>query len=161
MAFVADKENIRFEGRHDLQTKVMTTLFALFAEVEYDLISERTRAGLAKVWSSGKKLGRPRGSIGVSRLDGREDEIRHFLNLRVSKSSIAKITGVTCPTLYTFIATRGMKAGPWSAFLHEICRYPIGETTCQRTTLGKKICDPCAKLGFFVGSGGQPGHCFS
>ena len=49
----------------------------------------------------------PKGSLGVSRLDGREDEIRHFLNLGVSKSSIAKITGVTRPTLYNFIATRG------------------------------------------------------
>ena len=48
---------------------------------------------------------------GVSRLDGREDEIRHFLKLGVSKSSIAKITGVTRPTLYNFIATRGLKAG--------------------------------------------------
>ena len=100
MAFVAVKENIRFEGRQDLQTKVMTTLFALFAEVERDLISERTREGLAKARTSGKKLGRPKGSLGVSRLDGREDEIRHFLNLGVSKSSIAKITGVTRPTLY-------------------------------------------------------------
>ena len=114
MAFVAVKENIRFEGRQDLQTKVMTTLFALFAlfaEVERDLISERTREGLAKVRASGKKLGRPKGSLGVSRLDGREDEIRHFLNLGVSKSSIAKITGVTRPTLYNFIATRGLQAG--------------------------------------------------
>ena len=33
-AFVAMKENIRVEGQHDIQTKVMTTLFALFAEVE-------------------------------------------------------------------------------------------------------------------------------
>ena len=95
VTFVAVKENIRFEGRQDLQTKVMTTLFALFAEVERDLISERTREGLAKARASGKKLGRPKGSLGVSRLDGREDEIRHFLNLGVSKSSIAKITGVT------------------------------------------------------------------
>ena len=80
----------------------MTTLFALFAEAERDLISERTREGLAKARASGKKLGRPKGSLGVSRLDGREDEIRHFLNLGVSKSSIAKITGVTRPTLYNF-----------------------------------------------------------
>ena len=48
VAFVAIKENIRFEGRRDLQTKVMTTLFALFAEIERELISERTREGLAK-----------------------------------------------------------------------------------------------------------------
>ena len=57
----------------------MTTLFALFAEVERDLISERTREGLAKAKSSGRKLGRPKGSLGVSRLDGKEDDIRHFL----------------------------------------------------------------------------------
>ena len=41
VAFVAMKENIRVEGKRDIQTKVMTTLFALFAEVERDVISER------------------------------------------------------------------------------------------------------------------------
>ena len=61
VAFVAIKENIRVEGKHDIQTKVMTTLFALFAEVERDLISERTREGLARARSSGTKLGRPKG----------------------------------------------------------------------------------------------------
>ena len=33
VAFVALKENIRVEGKCDIQTKVMITLFALFAEV--------------------------------------------------------------------------------------------------------------------------------
>ena len=42
----------RSEDRQDLQTKVMTILFALFAEVERDLISERTREGLARAWAS-------------------------------------------------------------------------------------------------------------
>ena len=46
VAFVALKENIRVEGKSNIQTKVMTTLFALFAEVERDLISERTREAL-------------------------------------------------------------------------------------------------------------------
>ena len=91
----------------------MTTLFALFAEVERDLISERTREGLAaKARSSGKKLGRPKGSVGVSRLDGREDEIRHFLRLGVSKNAIAKITGVSRPTLCHFIDSRSLRPGP-------------------------------------------------
>ena len=40
----------------------MATLFALFAEVARDLISERTREGLAKAMSSGRKLGRPKGT---------------------------------------------------------------------------------------------------
>ena len=106
------KENIRVEGERDIQTKVMTTLFALFAEVERDLISERTREGLAKAGASGRKLGRPKGSLGVSRLDGKEDEIRHFLELGVSKTAIAKITGVSRSALYSFMTTRGLRATP-------------------------------------------------
>ena len=70
VAFVALKENIRVEGKRDIQTKVTTTLFALFAEVERDLISERTREGLAKARASGRKLGRPKGSLPWT---GRED----------------------------------------------------------------------------------------
>lgn len=44
--FVAIKEAIHFEGKQDLQTKMMIALFGLFAEVERDLISERTKEGL-------------------------------------------------------------------------------------------------------------------
>ena len=54
VAFIAIKENIRVEGKQDIQTKVMTTLFALFAEVERDLISEHTRGGLGKARASEK-----------------------------------------------------------------------------------------------------------
>ena len=109
IVFIAIKENIRFEGRQDLQTKVMTTLFALFAEIERELISERTREGLAKARASGKKLGRPKGSLGTSRLDGREDEIRKLLDLGVSKSAVAKIIRVSRPTLYNFLNSRGIQ----------------------------------------------------
>ena len=49
---------------------------------------------------------------GVSCLDGRIDKIRHFLKLGVQRSSIAKITDVTRPTLYNFVAIRGLEAGP-------------------------------------------------
>ena len=48
--FIAIKENIRLNGKQDIQSKVMITMFGLFAEIERDLISERTREGLvAKV----------------------------------------------------------------------------------------------------------------
>ena len=112
VAFVAMKENIRIEGKRDIQTKVMTTLFALFAEVERDLISERTREGLAKARASGRKLGRPKGSLGISRLNGKEDDIRRFLELGVSKTAIAKLTGVSRTPLYSFMRTRGLKPIP-------------------------------------------------
>ena len=100
-------------------------MFALFAEVERDLISERTREGLAKARASGRRLGRPKGALGVSRLDGREEEIRHFLELGVSKSSIARITGVTRTTLYNFIATRGLKARPLACIPAQIWLVPL------------------------------------
>ena len=112
IAFLAIKEQMRIAGKPDLQTRVMTTLFALFAEVERALLSERTRAGLAQARSAGKQLGRPKGSLGVSRLDGKEEEIRHFLQLGVSKSAIAKITGVSRPPLYHFIASRSLRPKP-------------------------------------------------
>ncbi len=109
--FIAVKEGIRLNGSQDMQTKVMVTMFSLFAEIERDLISMRTKEGLAAAKASGKKLGRPRGVLGKSKLDGREDEIKRLLALEVSKASIAKITGVDRSTLYNFIRSRKLAPG--------------------------------------------------
>ena len=64
----------------------MIALFGLFAEVERDLISERTKEGLAAAKAKGKRLGRPKGALGTSRLDGKEQDIRALLDKDVSKS---------------------------------------------------------------------------
>lgn len=103
---VAIKEGIDLLGKTDLQTKVMITLFSLFAEIERDLISERTKEGIAAARAKGKIVGRPKGVLGKSRLDGREDEIRLLLQKSVSKSAIARILEVPDPTLRHFIKTR-------------------------------------------------------
>src|SRR3954467_15861358 len=105
------KEAIRFEGKQDMQTKVMVALFGLFAEVERDLISERTKEGLAGARAKGRLLGRPKGSLGTSKLDGKEGEIRMLLEKQVSKRSIAKIVGVSPTTLRHFIRTRKLASG--------------------------------------------------
>ncbi|MFO0887963.1 MAG: recombinase family protein [Isosphaeraceae bacterium] len=105
--FIAIKEKITFEGgKQDLQTKVMITLFGLFAEVERDLISERTREGLASARKRGRLLGRPKGSLGRSKLDGKEHEIRLLLDKGVSKASIAKIVDASPTALRHFIKSR-------------------------------------------------------
>lgn len=103
---LAIKESLRLEGKPTLQTKVTVTLFSLFADIERELISLRTKEGLAAARASGKRLGRPKGRLGQSKLDGREGEILRLLDLHVSKSSIAKITGVDRSTLYHFIRSR-------------------------------------------------------
>ena len=77
--FIAIKEAIEFDGKQDLRTKVMIALFGLFAEVERNLISERTKEGLAAAKAKGKRLGRPKGALGTSRLDGKEQDIRALL----------------------------------------------------------------------------------
>jgi DNA invertase Pin-like site-specific DNA recombinase len=104
--FLAIKEGIRLEGKQTLQSKVMVTLFSLFADIERELISLRTKEGLAAAQAAGKRLGRPKGRLGRSKLNGKEDEIRKLLDLQVSKASIAKITGVDRSTLYHFMRSR-------------------------------------------------------
>jgi DNA invertase Pin-like site-specific DNA recombinase len=47
VTLVAMKENLKLRDTPDIQTKVMVTLFGLFAEIELDLIAERTKEGLA------------------------------------------------------------------------------------------------------------------
>jgi DNA invertase Pin-like site-specific DNA recombinase len=109
VGFVAIKEGIVFEGKQTMQTKAMIALFGLFAEVERDLIAERTREGLAAARAKGKKLGRPKGVLGKSRLDGKEQEIRLFLQKRVSKASLARIMDVSPTTLHHFVQTRKLQ----------------------------------------------------
>ena len=109
--FIAIKEAIEFDGKQDLRTKVMIALFGLFAEVERDLISERTKEGLAAAKAKGKLLGRLKGALGTSRLDGKEQDIRALLGKDVSKASIAKILDVSRSALYHFIQTRKIAPG--------------------------------------------------
>ena len=109
---VAIKEAIRLEGKQTLQTKAMLTLFGLFAEIERDLIAERTTEGLIAAKAQGKRLGRPKGALGKSKLDGKEQEIQLLLRKHVSKASIARIVEVSPTTLQHFIHTRKLQSTP-------------------------------------------------
>jgi DNA invertase Pin-like site-specific DNA recombinase len=100
------KEGLRLTGAQDLQSRVIVTLFGLFAEIEHTLLSLRTKEALAAARAAGKRLGRPPGALGKSKLDGKEQEIQTLLGLQVSKASIAKITGVDRSTLYHFMQSR-------------------------------------------------------
>ena len=57
VTLICIKENIKLNGKQDLQSKVMITMFGLFAEIERDLISERTKEGLARARKEGAMLG--------------------------------------------------------------------------------------------------------
>ena len=74
---------------HDMTSKVMITMFSLFAELERDLISLRTKEALASKKAQGIKLGKPIGTIQASKFDEYEDRIKELLNLGLSRRKIA------------------------------------------------------------------------
>jgi len=100
--FVAIKENIKINGKQDIQSKVMITMFSLFAEIERDLISVRTKQGLAAAKKKGKLLGRPKGS-GKSKLDQFKPEIEALLKNGSKKTFIAKRYKTSLTNLYKWM----------------------------------------------------------
>ena len=106
--FVAIKQNWTVEGKNDTTTKVMKAVLSLLAELERDLISQRTKQALAAKKAAGATLGRPVGSTGVSKLDGKRKEIEELLRDRASKSFIARRLKVSRTTLLDYIKTRGL-----------------------------------------------------
>jgi DNA invertase Pin-like site-specific DNA recombinase len=56
---VAIKQNIVLNGKPDPVTKAMIGLFSIFGEMERDMISVRTKNGLAHAKARGVKLGNP------------------------------------------------------------------------------------------------------
>jgi len=99
------KEGMALKGKRDMKTKVMLTMFSLFAEIERDLVSERTKEGLKRARAEGKLLGRPRGTTS-SKLDGREGEIKGYLAKGVNLANVARIYGVSWSTMKHFVASR-------------------------------------------------------
>jgi len=89
-----------------ITTKTQVGLFGLFAEIERDLLSQRTKEGLARARKEGKHVGRPKGSTGKSKLDGKEKEIKELLGKGINKTAISKLLDVSRPTLLNFIKTR-------------------------------------------------------
>ena len=61
-----------------IQSKIVAMAFAMAAEIERDLISQRTKEALAARKRAGLKLGRPKGS-GKSKLDKHKPEIEALL----------------------------------------------------------------------------------
>ena len=98
------KDNYRLGD--DIQSKVLAFAFGLSAEIERNLISQRTKEALARKKAEGVVLGRPKGkksSPEKYKLSGRETLIRELLAVGVSKRKIAKICKVDRNTLARFI----------------------------------------------------------
>ena len=96
------KDNYRLGS--DISSKVLAFAFGLSAEIERNLISQRTKEALARKKAEGVILGRPKGRKSTKKkLTGRESQIKELISKRVSYSAIGRILGVHRLTVSEFI----------------------------------------------------------
>lgn len=100
------KENYRLGN--DIQSKVMAFAFGLSAEIERNLISQRTKASLESVRATGKRLGRPFSAQSKKlKLSSNTKKVKKLLDMGLTKYRIAKIMQVKQSTVSRFIVRMG------------------------------------------------------
>lgn len=94
----------RYELGNNINSKVLAFAFGLSAEIERNLISQRTKEALARKKAEGVILGRPVGSKSSTlKLTGKEEEIKKLLKKKISYSGIGRILGAHRLTVSTFV----------------------------------------------------------
>ncbi len=86
------KQNLDI-SQHDMTSKIVITLFSLFAELERDLISMRTKEALAAKKQQGVTLGKPKGTVQKSKFDADLERIKDLLKLGLLVCKIALLLG--------------------------------------------------------------------
>jgi DNA invertase Pin-like site-specific DNA recombinase len=102
------KDNYRLGD--NIQSKVLAFAFGISAEIERDLISQRTKEALARKRLQGVILGRPIGKKSSHvKLSGHEKEIKMLLKKHTTKTDIGRIFGVDRMTVAYFLNERMSK----------------------------------------------------
>ena len=100
------KENYRLGN--DIQSKVMAFAFGLSAEIERNLISQRTKASLDSLRATGRRLGRPYSAQSRKlKLARNAKKIKELLDNGFTKYKIAKKLSVSPSTVSNFINRMG------------------------------------------------------
>ena len=82
----------------------------LIQNVESDFVAKRVTQALARRKSAGLPVGRPKGKKNKTlKLDKHRQDIQKYLDLQISRASIAKLIGCNAQTLYNYIEKREMK----------------------------------------------------
>lgn len=102
---IAVKSGIHLDG--STASKIVVTVLAMAAEIERDLLRERTSAALQARKARGLPIGRQAGATGKrNKLAGRMPEIVPMLKAGVARAAIARILGVSRQTLHSFLAAQ-------------------------------------------------------
>lgn len=90
----------RYELGNNINSQILAFAFGLSAQIERDLISQRTKEGLARRKAEGMKLGRERGSKNTRyKLDTKAIIIQRMLDEGKSKAAICRKIKCTYTTL--------------------------------------------------------------
>lgn len=93
---------------HSIQSKIVAMAFSMAAEIERDLISQRTKEALRVKKEAGIKLGRPSG-VGKSKLDKYRPEIEAMLSNGSTQRFIAKRYATTESNLFNWMKKYALK----------------------------------------------------
>lgn len=91
-----------------IQSKIIALAFSMAAEIERDLISQRTKEALRFKKQQGLKLGRPKGP-GKSKLDAFRPEIEGLLANGTTQKFIAQRYHTTEANLHNWLKKHGLK----------------------------------------------------
>ena len=104
--FISVKENLDIvDGKQNIQSKLVITMFGILAEVERDLISLRVTEGMRRAKLTGKMAGRPKGSY-HSKLDNHKDEIIKYLAGKVPLTAIGRMFHCSRTCVEHFVVSR-------------------------------------------------------
>lgn len=90
-----------------MESKIVLTMFAMIAEIERDLISERTKEGLRAKKAAEVVLGRSKGP-GKSKLDIHKDKIYALLKNGPTKTYVAKKYKTSLPNLHNWLSKQNV-----------------------------------------------------
>ena len=96
------KDNYRLDN--DISSAVIAFAYGLSAQIERQLISQRTKEALARKKAEGVFIGRPKGSLSKKvKLTGNEDKIRKYIKQGMSQREISLKLKVSKGTVNRFI----------------------------------------------------------
>ncbi len=90
--------------QNELLRPLLISVFAALYEIERQLVSERTKAGLAKARASGKHIGHPRAL--------NEKEVKLLIAMYKQRAPVSRIAlrlGVSRATVYRYLREAGLK----------------------------------------------------
>jgi DNA invertase Pin-like site-specific DNA recombinase len=99
-------------NKNEALSSLLLAIYGYFAQTEREIISQRTKQGLAAARANGKILGRPKGVKNKKRvLDPFKDEIKEYLKMGLMQTNILKIINsklekkISLTSLRYFIST--------------------------------------------------------